>query len=113
MAVSGATYIIVTVADIVQGVRHDVAGNVRATTQAAENHQRAVWTRNAAFKILLNGLALNISTAILNYLIDGYSNVQEAKYIDMAKDNADETNSSDQDNETTNESFMGIVANAT
>jgi len=56
---------------------------------------------------------LNISTAILNYLIDGYSNVQEAKYIDMAKDNADETNSSDQDNETTNDSFMGIVANAT
>ena len=113
MAVSGATYIIVTVADIVQGVRHDVAGNVRATTQAAENHQRAVWTRNAAFKILLNGLALNISTAILNYLIDDYSNIQEAKYIGMAKDNADEANGSDQDNETTNDSFMGIVANAT
>jgi len=49
----------------------------------------------------------------LNYLIDDYSNVQEAKYIGMAKDNADETNGSDQDNETTNESFMGIVANAT
>jgi len=56
---------------------------------------------------------LNISTAILNYLIDDYSNVQEAKYIGMAKDNADETNGSDQDNETTNDSFMGIVANAT
>ena len=42
-----------------------------------------------------------------------YSNVQEAKYIDMGKDNAKKTNSSVQNNETTNESFMGIVANAT
>ena len=66
-----------------------------------------------AFRALLHGLALNITTAILNYLIDGYSNLQEAKYIDMAKDNADDTNSSDQDNEITNESFMGIVANVT
>ena len=113
MADSEVTEIIVTAANIVYGVRHDAAGNVRTTTQVAENHQRSVWARNAAYRALLNGLALNISTAILNYLIDGYSNVQEAKYIDMAKDNADETNSSDQDNETTNESFMGIVANAT
>ena len=89
-------------------------GNLKnKSTQATKNHQRAVWTRNAAYRALLNGLALNISTAILNYLIDDYSNVQEAKYIGMAKDNADETNGSDQDNEITNESFMGIVANAT
>ena len=89
-------------------------GNLKnKSTQATKNHQRAVWTRNAAYRALLNGLALNISTAILNYLIDDYSNVQEAKYIDMGKNNADETNRSDQDNETTNESFMGIVANAT
>ena len=110
---SEATDITVTAANIVYGVEHDAAGNVRSTTKDAKKHQRAVWTRNAAYRALLNGLALNISTAILNYLIDGYSNVQEAKYIDMAKDNADETNSSDQDNETTNDSFMGIVANAT
>ena len=42
-----------------------------------------------------------------------YSDVQEKKYINKAKDNVDETNSSDQANETTNESFMGIVANVT
>ena len=113
MAVSGATYIIVTVADIVQGVRHDVAGNVRATTQAAENHQRSVWARNAAYRALLNGLALNITTAILNYLIDGYSNIQEEKNILYADKKAVTANASDQNNETTNESFMGIVANAT
>ena len=86
---------------------------LEGTKQAAKNHQRAVSNRNAASKTLLNGLVLNISTAILNYLIDGYSNVQEAKYIDMAKDNAKKTNSSVQNNETINESFMGIVANAT
>ena len=90
MADSEVTEIIVTAANIVYGVRHDAAGNVRTTTQVAENHQRSVWARNAAYRALLNGLALNISTAILNDLIDDYSNVQEAKYIDMGKDNADE-----------------------
>jgi len=54
---SEATDITVTAANIVYGVEHDAAGNVRSTTK--------------------------------------------------------ETNSSDQDNETTNDSFMGIVANAT
>ena len=83
------------------------------TKQAAKSHQRAVWSRNVAFRALLNGLALNITTAILNYLIDGYSNVQEAKYIDMAKNNAKKMSCSDQDNEITNESFVGIVANVT
>ena len=39
--------------------------------------------------------------------------VQEAKHIGMDKDNVGEANSSDQANETTNESFMGIVANVT
>ena len=37
--------------------------------------------------------------------------VQEAKHIGMDKDNVGEANSSDQANETTNESFMGIVTN--
>ena len=82
------------------------------STQATKNHQRAVWTRNAAYRALLNGLALNISTAILNYLIDDYSNVQEAKSILYADKNAVTANASDQDNGTINESFMGIVANA-
>ena len=89
-------------------------GNLKnKSTQATKNHQRAVWTRNAAYRALLNGLALNISTAILNYLIDDYSNVQEAKYILYADKNAVTANASDQDNGTINESFMGIVANAT
>ena len=83
------------------------------STQATKNHQRAVWTRNAAYRALLNGLALNISTAILNYLIDGYSNIQEEKNILYADKKAVTANASDQNNETTNESFMGIVANAT
>ena len=39
--------------------------------------------------------------------------VQEAKHIGMDKDYVGEANSSDQVNETTNESFMGIVANVT
>ena len=69
--------------------------------------------RNVAFKTLFSGLALNITTAIFNNWIDGCSDAQEKKYIDMAKDNVDETNSSDQANETTNDSFMGIVANVT
>ena len=90
MAVSGATYIIVTVADIVQGVRHDVAGNVRGHQTSCKEPSKGSLEQK-----------------------HDYSNVQEAKYIDMAKDNADETNRSDQDNETTNESFMGIVANVT
>ena len=38
---------------------------------------------------------------------------QEAKYIKDAKNKAITANASDQNNETTNESFMGIVANAT
>jgi len=113
MADSEVTEIIVTAANIVYGVRHDAAGNVRTTTQAAENHQRAVSNRDVAFKTLFSGLALNITTAIFNNWIDGCSDAQEKKYIDMAKDNVDETNSSDQANETTNESFMGIVANVT
>ena len=83
------------------------------STKAAENHQRAVSNRNVAFKTLFSGLALNITTAIFNNWIDGCSNAQEKKYIDMAKGYVDETNSSDQANETTNESFMGIVANVT
>ena len=110
---SEATDITVTAANIVYGVEHDAAGNVRSTTKAAKNHQKAVSNRNAAFKTLFNGLALNITTAIFNNWIDGCSDVQETKYIDMAKDNVDEANSSDQANETTNKSFMGIVANAT
>ena len=52
---------------------------LEGTKQAAKNHQRAVSNRNAASKTLLNGLVLNVTTAILNYLIDGCSNVQEAK----------------------------------
>jgi len=56
---------------------------------------------------------LNITTAILNYLIDGYSNIQEEKNILYADKKAVTANASDQNNETTNESFMGIVANAT
>ena len=39
--------------------------------------------------------------------------VQEAKYIKDAKKKMVTANASDQNNETTNESFMGIVANAT
>ena len=110
---SEVTDITVTAANIVYSVEHDAAGNVRSTTKAAENHQRAVSNRNVAFKTLFSGLALNITTAIFNNWIDGCSDVQETKYIDMAKDNVDEANSSDQANETTNESFMGIVANVT
>ena len=83
------------------------------STKAAENHQRAVSNRNVAFKTLFSGLALNITTAIFNNWIDGCSDVREKKYINKAKDNVDETNSSDQANGTTNESFMGIVANVT
>ena len=113
MADSEVTEIIVTAANIVYGVRHDAAGNVRTTTQVAENHQRSVWARNAAYRALLNGLALNITTAILNYLIDGYSNIQEEKNILYADKKAVTANASDQNNETINESFMGIVANAT
>ena len=86
---------------------------LEGTKQAAKNHQRAVSNRNAASKTLLNGLALNITTAILNYLIDGYSNIQEEKNILYADKKAVTANASDQDNGTINESFMGIVANAT
>ena len=110
---SEATDITVTAANIVYGVEHDAAGNVRSTTKDAKKHQRAVWTRNAAYRALLNGLALNISTAILNYLIDGYSNIQEEKNILYADKKAVTANATDQDNGTINESFMGIVANAT
>jgi len=110
---SEATDITVTAANIVYGVEHDAAGNVRFTTKAAKNHQRAVSNRNVAFKTLFNGLALNITTAIFNNWIDDCSDVQEKKYINKAKNNVDETNSSDQANGTTNESFMGIVANVT
>ena len=39
--------------------------------------------------------------------------VQEAKHIKDAKKKMVTANASDQNNETTNESFMGIVANAT
>ena len=39
--------------------------------------------------------------------------VQEAKYIKDAKNKVITANTTDQNNETTNESFMGIVANAT
>ena len=110
---SEATDITATAANIVYGVEHDAAGNVRSTTKAAKNHQRAVSNRNAAFRALLHGLALNITTAILNYLIDGYSNIQEEKNILYADKKAVTANASDQNNETTNESFMGIVANVT
>ena len=37
--------------------------------------------------------------------------VQEVKHIKNAKNKAITANASDQNNETTNESFMGIVAN--
>ena len=113
MADSEVTEIIVTAANIVYGVRHDAAGNVRTTTQVAENHQRAVSNRNVAFKTLFSGLALNITTAIFNNWIDDCSDAQEAKYIEDAENKAITANASDQNNETTNESFMGIVANAT
>ena len=79
MADSEVTEIIVTAANIVYGVRHDAAGNVRTTTQVAENHQRAVSNRNVAFKTLFSGLALNITTAIFNNWIDGCSDAQEKK----------------------------------
>ena len=113
MADSEATDITVTAANIVYGVEHDAVGNVRSTTQAAENHQRAVSNRNVAFKTLFSGLALNITTAIFNNWIDGCSDVQEKKYIKDAKKKLVTANTTDQNNETTNESFMGIVANAT
>ena len=83
------------------------------STKAAENHQRAVSNRNVAFKTLFSGLALNITTAIFNNWIDDCSDAQEAKYIMDAENKAITANASDQNNETTNESFMGIVANAT
>ena len=83
------------------------------STKAAKNHQRAVSNRNVAFKTLFNGLALNITTAIFNNWIDDCSDAQEAKYIEDAENKAITANASDQNNETTNESFMGIVANAT
>jgi len=66
-----------------------------------------------AFKTLFNGLALNITTAIFNNWIDDCSDAQEAKHIKDAKNKVITANASDQNNETTNESFMGIVANAT
>jgi len=113
MADSEATDITVAAANMVYGVRHDAAGNVRTTTKAAENHQRAVSNRNVAFKTLFSGLALNITTAIFNNWIDGCSDVQEKKYIKDAKKKLVTANTTDQNNETTNESFMGIVANAT
>ena len=83
------------------------------STKAAKNHQRAVSNRNVAFKTLFNGLALNITTAIFNNWIDDCSDAQEAKYIMDAKKKMVTANASDQNNETTNESCMGIVANAT
>ena len=110
---SEATDITATAANIVYGVEHDAAGNVRSTTKAAKNHQRAVSNRNVAFKTLFNGLALNITTAIFNNWIDGCSDAQEAKYIMDAENKVITANTSDRNNETTNESFMGIVANAT
>ena len=113
MADSEVTEIIVTAANIVYGVRHDAAGNVRTTTQVAENHQRSVWARNAAYRALLNGLALNITTAIFNNWIDGCSDAQETKYIDMAAKGANEIEILDQSNESANSTFMGIVANIT
>ena len=113
MADSEVTEIIVTAANIVYGVRHDAAGNVRTTTQAAENHQRAVSNRDVAFKTLFSGLALNITTAIFNNWIDGCSDAQETKYIDMAAKGANEIEMLDQSNESANSTFMGIVANIT
>ena len=56
---------------------------------------------------------MNITTAIFNNWIDDCSDAQEAKYIMDAENKAITANASDQNNETTNESFMGIVANAT
>ena len=113
MADSEVTEIIVTAANIVYGARHDAAGNVRTTTQAAENHQRAVSNRNVAFKTLFNGLALNITTAIFNNWIDDCSDAQEGMHIDKAAKRADEMNMLVQSNESVNSTFMGIVANIT
>jgi len=113
MADSEVTEIIVTAANIVYGVRHDAAGNVRTTTKAAKNHQRAVSNRNVAFKTLFNGLALNITTAIFNNWIDGCSDAQEGMHIDKAAKRADEMNMLVQSNESVNSTFMGIVANIT
>ena len=78
---SEVTDITVTAANIVYGVEHDAAGNVRSTTKAAKNHQRAVSNRNVAFKTLFSGLALNITTAIFNNWIDGCSDVQEKSIL--------------------------------
>ena len=111
MADSEATDITVTAANIVYGVEHDAAGNVRSSTKAAKNHQRAVSNRNVAFKTLFNGLALNITTAIFNNWIDDCSNDQEGMPIDKAAKRADEMNMLDQSNEPVNSTFMGIVAN--
>lgn len=83
------------------------------STKAAENHQRAVSNRNVAFKTLFSGLALNITTAIFNNWIDGCSDAQETKYIDMAAKGANEIEILDQSNESANSTFMGIVANIT
>ena len=83
------------------------------STKAAENHQRAVSNRNVAFKTLFSGLALNITTAIFNNWIDGCSDAQETKYIDMAAKGANEIEMLDQSNESANSTFMGIVANIT
>ena len=95
---SEATDITATAANIVYGVEHDAAGNVRSTTKAAKNHQRAVSNRNVAFKTLFNGLALNITTAIFNNWIDDCSDAQEAKYIMDAENKAITANASDQNN---------------
>ena len=45
----------------------------KRASQAAKTHENSISARNAAFKKLVNGLALNFATAMLNSQIDGYS----------------------------------------
>ena len=85
----------------------------KRASQAAKTHKNSVSARNAAFKKLANGLALNIATAMLNSQIDNYSNIQEKEYIDAAEAGVKAANELDQKNEKKNNIFMGIVANQT
>ena len=85
----------------------------KRVSQAAKTHENSVSARNAAFKKLANGLALNFATAMLNSQIDGYSDSQETHNIDAASKRVIAENDSDQNDEDLNKNFMGIVANQT
>ena len=85
----------------------------KRASQAAKTHENSISARNAAFKKLANGLALNFATAMLNSQIDGYSDSQETHNIDAASKRVIAENDSDQNDEDLNKNFMGIVANQT